>query len=101
MAEGVADGGFVRPAVLVGVGCVVGRPERRGVGVTEGVGVVAGTTAGALGEGVLTTWDGCRLPPPATGMSGADGLGSNRPTPGIDSGSRPGEDAMLTANKAR
>jgi hypothetical protein len=34
-------------------------------------------------------------------MSGAEGLGNKRPTPGIDSGSTPGADVMLMTNSAR
>jgi len=57
VAVGVADGALVRPTVLVGVGCAVGRAERRGVEVAAGVGVATGTVETGVGVGVteLTT----------------------------------------------
>lgn len=80
-------GGEVRPRVEVGVGVRVGVEE-------------VGTTAAGVGDRVVTTSAARFLPLPA-GMFGAEALGSNRPTPGTDSGSRPGDAVMLMTNSTR
>lgn len=99
LADGVADGAVLRPRVRDGVGSAVGCPVRLAAGV--GVGLSKGKTGAGVGVAELMTCDGRCFPLPGTGMSGAEALGSSRPTPGIDSGSSPGEDAMLTANNTR
>lgn len=102
VAVGATVGFVVRPTVRDGVGRVDALGdglEELGPGVSVGVGCPG--AAGGPGVDVVTTSAGRLCPPPATGMSGAAGFGSSRPTPGTDRGSSPGEDTTLMTNSVR